>query len=182
MASGDGLGDGQPQTRASLLTATGGIEAMEPLKDPPLFLRWDTRTAVQHEQLDLPAASLQTHPHRAASRAVLQGIAEQVDQQAAQFRFHPQNGGVAHLDRRLQGHRRRGGRFAEVLQHIRADLREVAPLQMGPRRRALQAGEEQQIGDQLLQPPALAEHPIQTGRSGVFGAEHPRLSRCVRAV
>jgi hypothetical protein len=61
MASGDRLGDGQPQTRAPLLTATGGIEAMEPLKDPPLLLRWDARTAVLHEQLDLPAASLQTH-------------------------------------------------------------------------------------------------------------------------
>ena len=89
MASGDRLGDGQPQTRAPLLTAAGGIEAMEALKDQPLGLRWDTRTAVLHEQPELPPASLQTHPDYAAGRAVLQGIAEQVDQQPAQLRFHP---------------------------------------------------------------------------------------------
>ncbi len=39
MASGDRLGDGQPQSRAPLLTAAGGIDAMEPLKDQPLGLR-----------------------------------------------------------------------------------------------------------------------------------------------
>ena len=58
MAPGNRLGDRQSQSRAPLLTAAGGIEAMEPLKDPPLGLRWDTRTAVLHEQLDLPAAPL----------------------------------------------------------------------------------------------------------------------------
>jgi hypothetical protein len=80
MASGDGLGDRQSQSRAPLLTAAGGIEAMEPLKEPPLVLRWDAWSAVLNGQLNLPAAPLQAHPHRAASRAVLQGIAEQVDQ------------------------------------------------------------------------------------------------------
>ena len=85
MASGDGLGDGQPQTCSPLLAATGGIEAMEPFKDPPLLLRWDARPVVLHGQLNLPSASLQPHQDRAASRTVLQGIAEQVDEQAAQF-------------------------------------------------------------------------------------------------
>ena len=58
---------------------------MEPFKDPPLLLRWDARPVVLHGQLDLPSASLQLHQDRAASRTVLQGIAEQVDEQAAQF-------------------------------------------------------------------------------------------------
>ena len=68
MASGDRLGDGQPQTRAPLLTAAGGIEAMEALKDQPLGLRGDTRTAVLHKQPELPAAPLQAQPDYAASR------------------------------------------------------------------------------------------------------------------
>ena len=75
MATGDRLGDGKPQSRAPLMTAAGGIEAMETLKDPTLLLRWDTSAAVLHEQLDLPAASLQPHQNLAARRAVLQGIA-----------------------------------------------------------------------------------------------------------
>ena len=54
MASGDRLSDRQSQSRAPLLTAAGGIEAMEALKDQALRFRWDTRTAVMHEQLDLP--------------------------------------------------------------------------------------------------------------------------------
>ena len=50
---------------------------------------------------------------------------------------------------------------------------------------ALQAGQQQQIGDQPLQPAALAEHPIQTGRRGGFclgrrwGA-YPRMERSDR--
>jgi len=51
---------------------------------------------------------------------------------------------------------------------------------------ALQAGQQQQIGDQPLQTPALAQHPIQTGRRGGFclgrrwGA-YPRLERSDQA-
>ena len=83
MASGNRLGDRQSQSRPPLLTAAGRIEAMEPLKDPPLGLRGDARPVVLHGPVDLPAAPLQAHPNCVASRAVLQGIAEQVDQQAA---------------------------------------------------------------------------------------------------
>ena len=65
----------------------------------------------------------------------------------------------------MQGHRCGVGRFAEVLQYIRADLGEVARLQVASVSGPLQAGQQQQISNQLLQPPALVQHPIK-GRCG----------------
>ena len=137
---GDGLGDGQSQPRASLPAAAGGIEAMEPLEDPLLRCRRDTWPAVLHAEKNLSAALLQTHHHPVTRRTVLHGVAEQIDQQPAQFRLHPQHAGVAGLNRRFQANRSGFSRFAEVLQHICVEFYEVAHPHEVPVRGALQAG------------------------------------------
>ena len=99
MASRDRLGNGKSYASASMLTAAGRIEPMEPLKDLLLCLQRDAWSAVANGQIDLSAARPQFYFYSSASWAVLQGVAEQVDQQSAQFRLHPKHVRVGNLNR-----------------------------------------------------------------------------------
>ena len=87
---------------------------MEPLKDPSLGLDWNSWSLILHRQRNLSTAPLQSNPDPAAGWTVLKGIAEQVDQQAAQLRFHPPNHGIAVFDRRFQGYLPCSGSLAEA--------------------------------------------------------------------
>ena len=63
---GDGVGDGQPQTVAPLLPATGAVHPVEPLKQVLQVLRGDGLAGVPHREDRplLPAGEVHVHPSR----------------------------------------------------------------------------------------------------------------------
>ena len=81
MASGDGPGDRQPQT--GMAAAIGS--APEAQEDLLLLLGGDAGPLIDHGHLHLTTTRRDLHAHRAALRAVTDGVVQQVGEQAQQL-------------------------------------------------------------------------------------------------
>ena len=88
MTPGDGLGNGQPQSRTAGLARPAGIAAVEALKDPFLLSLGKSWPLVAPGDTQLGSPPVQFDAHHPTDWAVLDGVAEQVGQQLASLLPH----------------------------------------------------------------------------------------------
>ena len=169
VATSNRLGNRQSQARPPLAAGAGWIQAGKTIKNAFPLGRWNTWAAVMDGELDLPAPLLQAYFDSAAYRTVLNRVADQVDQQTAQFRLVAQHPGRGHPAVLLQAYLGCGSRLAALLQHVGADFGQVAHLLLALGKGSLQVGQQEQVSDQLLEAPALAQDPIQARRCSARG-------------
>ena len=154
MGSGDGCGNGEPQSIASGLGIAGAVGAVEPVKQMGKVLPFHHRTGIVHREVQVFPLTPQLQRNGAAGFGVFQGVVQQNGEKLPQG-FFIALVGEHRLDPAGEGLFLGTGQGLEGAHHLLCQIRD-GEFDYGNRRTVLlHPGEQDQVVGEFCQPPGL---------------------------